>query len=286
MGHSPMNEGENLLIPNALVDLFERSSLFEISLTLFGGMVAAALLGLFIRRAPGLLLPSKSPDGQEAYVVSAVLGLLALLMGFTFSLALSRYEDRRELVLQEANAIGTAYLRAQLLAEPDRRELSTILVDYSENRLNLAKSSGDSVKGLLNRNDELLIDLWARTKQASVNSGNTPITSLLISSVNDVIDLDAARKNARAAKVPSAVYAVLMIFIFISAAILGYSLVGFWARLAAIVLFLLLNLSMILIIDIDRPLVGMLREQQGPMEDLLAYFQTAPPERFDPPVRE
>jgi hypothetical protein len=279
-----MNDGENLLIPGALVQMFEQASLNTIWIALFGGMILAAAIGLTIRRAPSLILPSKDEDGQEAYVVSAVLGLLALLMGFTFSLALSRYEDRRELVLGEANAIGTTYLRAQLLNEPDRSEVSSILVEYASTRLELAQVSGDRVEDLLARSDALLVRLWAETKQVPVNSGSTPITSLFVASVNEVIDLDAARKNARAAKVPSAVYAVLMIYILISAAILGYSLVGFWARLAAIVLFLLLNLSMILIVDIDRPLVGMLREQQKPMEDLVAYFQTAPPERFDLPA--
>lgn len=279
-----MNDGENLLIPGALVQMFEQASLNTIWIALFGGMILAAAVGLTIRRAPSLILPGKNEDGQEAYVVSAVLGLLALLMGFTFSLALSRYEDRRELVLGEANAIGTTYLRAQLLNEPDRSEVSSILVEYASIRLELAQVSGDRVKDLLARSDALLVRLWSETKQVPVNSGSTPITSLFVASVNEVIDLDAARKNARAAKVPSAVYAVLMIYILISAAILGYSLVGFWARLAAIVLFLLLNLSMILIVDIDRPLVGMLREQQKPMEDLVAYFQTAPPERFDLPA--
>jgi len=279
--------GENILIPGRLVELFEHSSMLDIALAMFGGMVAAAIVGFLIRRVPGLLLPKgMGKDGQEAYVVSAVLGLLALLMGFTFSLALDRYEDRRELVLQEANAIGTAYLRAQLLPEPSRSQLSATLMAYTANRLDLSRPHDERFDALLAANDEMLVDLWAQTKQVPVIAGANPITGLFVASVNDVIDLDASRKNARASKVPSAVYAVLMIYILIAAAILGYSLIGFWARFAAVILFGLLNLSLLLILDIDRPLVGELREQQQPMEDLQAYFQTAPPARFDRPAAD
>lgn len=277
-----MAQSDNILVPQFLVNLFEKSSLLEISIVVFGGMLLSALIGFIIRRAPGLVLPSKNQDGQEAYVVSAVLGLLALLMGFTFSLALNRYEDRRELVLQEANAIGTAYLRAQFLEEDNRDEVSTILADYAENRLELAGSRTERTPALLARNNQLLVDLWSATVKVPAISGNTPISGLFVGSVNEVIDLDAARKNARAAKVPSAVYSTLLIYIFIAAAILGYSLVGFWARFAALVLFFLLSLSMMLIIDIDRPLVGTLREQQEPMEDLVQFLEERPPGSFAP----
>lgn len=271
---------ENVFIPKPLIALFEASSLNVISLVLFGGMIGAALVGWTVRRVPGLLFRAREVDGQEGYVVSAVLGLLALLMGFTFSLALSRYEERRDMVLQEANAIGTAYLRAQLLDADARREASTVLVAYTNNRLLLAGPVTGQTKRWLGRNDELLTDLWTATVGARKKSGDTPLTGLFVAAVNDVVDMDAARKNARAAKVPSAVYAVLALFIWISAGILGYSLAGFWARLAAIILFLLINLSMLLILDIDRPLVGLLREQQRPMEDLAALLRSTPPERF------
>jgi len=280
-------QGQNFFIPGKLVQLFEHANMLDISLAMFGSMVAAAVAGYLVRRVPGLLLPEDiGKDGQEAYVVSAVLGLLALLMGFTFSLALDRYEDRREFVLQEANAIGTAYLRAQLLPEPSRTELSDTLTSYTANRLELSRPHDERFEQLLATNDRLLIDLWAQTKQVPERAGATAITSLFVASVNEVVDLDATRKNARLAQVPSAVYAVLLVYMLIASAILGYSLLGFWARFAAVILFLLLNLSLVLILDIDRPLVGELREQQQPMEDLLAFLQTAPPERFDLPAAE
>ena len=78
---------------------------------------------------------------QESYLVGSMSGLLALLMAFSFSMALDRYEERRHLVIQEANAIGTAYLRSQLLDEPHRARLSGLLVDYTDNRIALGTGS-------------------------------------------------------------------------------------------------------------------------------------------------
>ncbi|MEE4317514.1 MAG: hypothetical protein V2I74_11095 [Erythrobacter sp.] len=271
---------DDISIPEPLIDLFEHASLWQIALLLFGGMVISAVAGLAARRLPALVFDRTEGEANDAFIVSAVLGLLALLLGFTFSLALSRYEDRREMVLQEANAIGTAYLRAQLIDEPQRARVSAILVEYADNRLALAGRIDDRFEQRMAKNDQLLVELWAHTARTPETSGANPVTSLFIASVNEVIDLDAARKNARAAKVPSAVYAVLMIYMMATAAFLGYSLVGMSTRIAAVGLFLLFSISMLLIVDIDRPLVGMLREQQKPMEDLLAFFASASPENL------
>src|SRR5881394_263672 len=97
-------------------------ALFFVVLT---GMVLAGTAGHVIRRMQSARERKYSGDvpreiTQEGNIVGAYLGLLALLLAFTYSLSLSRYEQRRSLVTQEANAIGTAYLRAQLLDEPHR----------------------------------------------------------------------------------------------------------------------------------------------------------------------
>ena len=93
-------------------------------------------------RIIGILQTTTEVKGQESYVVSAVLGLLALLLAFTFSLATDRFEARRVLVLEESNAIGTAFLRTQLLGEPHRARLSQLLIEYTDNRIVLAKAEG------------------------------------------------------------------------------------------------------------------------------------------------
>jgi hypothetical protein len=107
-------------------------------------MLASASLGLLLRRRKERRAPwQERPEGesQEGFVISAVLGLLALLLGFTFSLALDRYEARGVLVLEEANAIGTSYLRSQVLDEPHRSRKSRILLEYTETRVQLGQPS-------------------------------------------------------------------------------------------------------------------------------------------------
>src|SRR5262245_54435690 len=100
--------------------------LWEIGLFLIGGMFLAGLLGAWSRRRFERRGGDEKEEGsgQEGYVVSAVMGLLALLVGFTFSMAIDRFDTRREHVLTEANAIGTTYLRTQLLEEPHRARIS------------------------------------------------------------------------------------------------------------------------------------------------------------------
>src|SRR5262245_8635230 len=104
-------------------DWLSRSPLVLVAALLFGAMCAAAAIGLLFRRSHRETGVGGSDGGDDGYVVSAVLGLLALLLGFTFSLAADRFDTRRILVLEEANAIGTTYLRAQLLTEPHRARM-------------------------------------------------------------------------------------------------------------------------------------------------------------------
>jgi hypothetical protein len=108
--------------------------LTAMALLLFGAMCLAALLGIALQRLPRGR-DRDADSSQEGYVVSATLGLLALLLGFTFAMATDRFDSRRALVVEEANAIGTAYLRAQLLPEPHRARTSGLLLRYSREGL-------------------------------------------------------------------------------------------------------------------------------------------------------
>jgi hypothetical protein len=230
----------------------------------------------------GRQIGKKGEDGGlEGYVVSAVLGLLALLMGFTFSLAVDRFETRRTLVLEEANAIGTTYLRAQLLEQPHRERISQLLVNYTDNRIALAKAPPDRVAPLLAANDRMLTDLWAATASAFVTIKGIDFSSTFVDGVNNVIDLDAARKTARMARVPSEVFFVLFVYLVVTAGVLGYVFVGNRGRGAAIFMLVLLTLSLLLILDIDRPNKGGIRESQTAMEQLRATFKSQPPTVFD-----
>lgn len=258
-------------------------------LLLLGGgvlilMTLAVAGGIALRTWNDRRDPSGSRGGEgglEGYVVSAVLGLLALLMGFTFSLAVDRFEMRRALVLEEANAIGTTYLRAQLLQEPHRTRISQLLVNYTDNRITLGTAPPDRIAPLLVENDRMLTDLWAATASAFVTIKGIDFSSTFVDGVNNVIDLDAARKTARMARVPAEVFFVLFVYLIVTAGVLGYVFVGNRGRGAAAFMLALLTLSLLLILDIDRPNKGGVREAQTPMEQLRASFKAQPPAVFD-----
>lgn len=264
----------------------ETAPLWLVAAVLLGLMVLASYVGHSVRRYHDKNPPvdekvARLMAGQEGYIVSAVLGLLALLTGFTFSLAVDRFETRRALVLEEANAIGTTYLRTQLLDAPHRSRISDLLVQYTDNRIALAAAQHNKEgEEVLARNDRLVTELWTATVAAFPTIRGLDFSTAYLDSMNALIDLDAARKASRAAKVPPAVFGVLAIYIIITAAVMGYVLVGPRGRVTGLFLFILIVMSQLLIIDIDRPTAGRVTESQGPMLRLRETLAT-PPAVFD-----
>jgi hypothetical protein len=252
-----------------------------LALFVIGG---ASVLGIVLRsrqlaRRAAQKLEAAQHEGYEGYIVSAVLGLLALLMGFTFSLAIDRFDSRRILVLHEANAIGTTYLRAQLLEEPHRARISALLLAYTGNRIALA---GDGASAeMLADNDRLITDLWTATAAAFPAIKDLDFSSSFLETMNNLIDLDAARKAARGAHVPTEVLVVLFIYLAVTAGVLGYVLGASGRRAAAGFLLVLLTLSLVLVIDIDRPTRGGVLESQAPMSRLAETLRSQSPDVFD-----
>jgi hypothetical protein len=249
-----------------------------ISLTL-ASLVGYAIRQVELRRAARR--EEKVEHSQESYLVGSMLGLLALLLAFSFSMALDRYEERRHLVVQEANAIGTAYLRAQMLDEPHRSRLSGLLVEYTDNRIELASAATGRGKPLLARNDRLLTDIWAAVAASRESALRHGITTALLMTYNEVIDLDTERKVARQMRVPTAVLLLLYGFLIMTGLVLGYVLEERRSRLGAGVLFLILSLYIGIISDLSRPAAGTIRESQEPMLMLRQSMKAQPPAAFD-----
>lgn len=251
------------------------------SLTL---MVVAALLGHFLRRQHDRRAHEESNESeasvaQEGYLLGSSLGLLGLLLAFSFGMVINRYEARRDLVTKEANAIGTSYLRAQFLDEPHRTRLSRLLVAYTENRIKLATS--DDQRAYLPTNDRLLTEIWAAVRAARESAFQHGMTTTLLNTYNEVIDLDTERKIAWDLRVPDEVLTLVAVYLLITAGIVGYSVDGARGMRAAAVLFLLLTLSVTVIADINRPMSGSTRESQKAMEMVLASLKAQPPHAFD-----
>jgi len=253
-------------------------------LLLFGLMLLATLVGRYVHREHQRRFGTcEEAKGQEEIILSAVLGLLALLLGFTFSLAVDRFEMRRALVVEEANAIGAAYLRAQLLDEPHRTRMSRLLQRYTDVRITLATADRTQANALLPVNRGLIHDIWSAAKASFPTIKDYDFSSAYIDSVNNLIEIGSARMEARLVRVPPEVFVVLFVYMITTAAVLGYVLKGPRSHLVAVFLLVLLTLSLMLIVDIDRPGSGMVREGQGPMEDLRRAMASWRPASFDQP---
>ena len=218
---------------------------------------------------------------QVSTLQAASLGLLALLLGFTFSMAVTRFDMRKQLVLDEANAIGTTYLRAQLLPDPSRKEVSQLLRRYVDVRVEFYQAGINQRR--LQRVDvdteNLHKALWSH---AIVTGGKDPRaipTGLFIQSLNDVIDLHAKRVTALENHVPESVFILLCIVATLSMGLVGYGAgMGMVRNLLPTVISVILIASVILLImDLDRPRRGLIKVSQQRMVDLQDSFKRSAP---------
>ena len=220
-----------------------------------------------------ILLHGKAgPEGESAlgasHLLSAVLGLLALLLGFSFSIAMNRYDTRRDLVVQEANAIGTTWLRVQLLDEPERTQMSGLLRRYVDTRLLWSETEKnapveDSTKVLQQQ-------LWEGTGRALRSESPPLLARGVMDSLNESFDLAAARKAARSAHIPDSVLYALLVFSLLSMVMMGAMLATTRKphRTQTGLLLILLTLGQIIILDLDRPRTGTIQVSQQPLEAL------------------
>jgi hypothetical protein len=250
----------------------------------FGAMVAGAVAGRALRRWQSGHTQEKSDESEESveqggYLLGAMLGTLGLLLAFSFGMVLDRYETRRELAVKEANAIGTAYLRAQMLDEPYRTQLSRLLLDYTVNRIGLASVGGNGT-GSIAVNDRLLTELWTTVRSARESALTHGMTTTLLITYNDVIDLDAERKIAWQLRLPLEMLVLLISYLVITAGVVGYQTDGPRGKRAALIMFALLALLLSFVADINRPMSGREAESQKPLEALLRSLQAQPPPVF------
>jgi len=246
----------------------------------FIGLALLAVLALAMeagRRWQSILsrrAPSESDAGPVPdHLLTAMLGLLALLLGFTFSLALNRYEDRRALVVAEANALGTAYLRSQLLEAPARERLGGLLSTYVDMRVGWSLRSAAGADDP--RQAALQQRIWAEVGRAVRSDPSQQLTRGLMDAVNESFDLAAARTAARGAHIPGAVLEILCFSAALAALMLGYTIgaSGTRHRLAALLLLLLLALALTMIFDLERSVSGTIQVSQEPMELLRASMR-------------
>jgi hypothetical protein len=233
--------------------------------------VAIALLAVEVGYRFALYRHQHSLDEKETPLggmVGAMLGLLAFMLAFTFGLAGTRFEDRRQVVLAEANAIGTTYLRAELLPEPIRAEARSLLREYVDVRLEVVQQG--KLEEVITRSEQLQDGLWA-VAVAATEKDRSPITGLFVASLNETIDLHATRLMAGVrSRVPSVIWIVLYLLAALAMVMMGYQsgLSGSRRSLAVIALVLGFSSVLYVIADLDRPGQGLLHVSQQAMMDV------------------
>jgi hypothetical protein len=247
--------------------LYQLSEIFVVSV-LFGLLLVATEVGF--RRGRVIRGRREDPAKSEFTTLqSAMVGLLALLLAFSFSMAESRFETRRQLVLEEANAIGTTYLRSQALAEPYQTEVAALLREYVANRLKYYAAGIDQEKldEVKKQTDQLQTKLWSRAMDAVNKDPHSIPAGLFISSLNEVIDLHMKRDIARQNHVPEAVLLLLFLVAILAMLIVGFGCgMGGWRNLAVTVtMSLIITLVILVIMDLDRPARGFIPVSQQSM---------------------
>jgi len=222
---------------------------------------------------------SDEKDGPVGAMVGSILGLLAIMLAFTFHLAATRIDARRHAVLEEANAIGAAHLRARLLPDPQRSEINDLLRSYTEIRVQSVAES--RIAEGIARSQELHQELWSRASAVADQDRHSIMTGLFIESLNQVINLHSKRVFVGLrSRIPISIWLALF-----ALAVLGMASMGYQAGLSGTrrspempILTLAFAGVLFLIVDLDRADGGSLRVSQQPLIDVLKTMQAASPE--------
>jgi hypothetical protein len=206
---------------------------------------------------------------------SALLALAGLLIGFTFSMAQARYDARKQIVLDEANDIGTTYLRTRLLDDAAGEPLRAQLRRYVDVRLAFAEAGGDRAlsQELSIQSSELGAAIWQQVS-AAARADRTPTTALLVQSTNDMLDSAEEQLAAIANPLPATVFLVLFLANAVAMASTGFvcALEGRRSTLGMFVMPMLLATVVALTVDLAHPRVGIVRVRDPILKHLRDGF--------------
>jgi hypothetical protein len=263
---------------------FFRLSTLEVALVLAVAVLGATALGVFLgRRVRHLSDTLKEPFGV---LQAALLGVVGLILAFGLSLAVTRYENRRDAVVDEANTIGTTFLRAQTLPEPMRSRSLALLRIYGQSALGLTNSIPESSEAVatIDREDELQRRLWALNGQAlalqPINTG----PRLYEEALNEMIDAQGTRVAGLNNRVPGAVLFLEVIGAALALGLLAAYLAIVGRGVLAVSLAALLVTGLLFVIcDLDRPTRGPIQVPDTAIQAVVDEMQPPPAAAAPPP---
>jgi hypothetical protein len=250
----------------------------------FFGTIFVVLVFIEVGYALGGIAHRKSKDEMEAPVsgvAGAVLGLTAFILAFTFAVVTERFDARKGLVREDANAIRTAYMRADFLPQPDRAESKLLFRAYLERRLAFAQANSigpQAVQELVAQAERIHHRLWAIAVANAERDMNSDVAALYIESLNEMIDVHASRLAiGLQMRVPIAIWIVLYSLTGLGMLSMGYhaGITGSKRTKATFILATSFGLVIALIASLDRP-GGFIRVAQQPLVDLQRFISSGP----------
>lgn len=243
-------------------------------------LVLLLFLGIFLVNELsfrlGRVIQARTTDEVKSLtgaLQASILGLLALLLGFTFNMSMQRFDNRSVALIEEANAIGTVMLRSQLLPVEHQAETQTLLREYVQ--LRIAVSSIDLTQVALRQEQEKLIQqqqslLWAMAIRAAETDPRAITTGAFITALTNMIDSQGKRNALLQRQVPEPVLLLLFLVFLASGGIIGYSagLNGERMLMPTVLVSVLICLIVFLVIDLDRPKRGVIQVDQTPLTSL------------------
>jgi hypothetical protein len=257
--------------------LFFRLTSLELGLILFGIVLGTTLLGWFV----GNRLRAHADTLREpiGVVQAALLGLVALILAFGLTMAVGRYDTRRAAVVDDANAIGTTYLRAQTLPEPVRKQSLDLLVRYTDASIALSEAvpGSSAADATIAEGERLQRSLWRLGGEALADSPTGSASRLYIETLNEMIDAQTVRVAALNNQVPIAVFILEVLGAALALGLLGAYLAIIGRGVIAVALAsLLVSFLLLVIADLDRPTRGMIRVPDTALRNQLASMQEPP----------
>lgn len=257
-----------------IFETFSLGMLFFLSLLLF---LALTEVGFRIGRW-GKKRNDTLESGSTGVVTGSILGLVSFLLAFSFSIATSNYSERRGVVLDEANAIGTAFLRADLLPEESAEEVKALLYEYTAIRVAITEKETSVFDYFLTiRESERIHNLLWQQVAGVARDAPSPTHSLAVTAVNHVIDIHSKRVavGVRHA-IPSSIWAALYLVSGLALASTGYRFGASFGKRSELLPAMVIAFACVvsLIADLDNPRHGFLLNDQTPMKDLLNAMPT------------
>jgi len=242
-----------------------------LSFVLVTAILAASEAGFRLGHKAEARIPLKTKPEISA-VEGGILALLGLLLGFTMSMAVTRFEARKLLVLEEANAIGTSYLRAQLLPAAESADIRNLLRQYIDVRIQYGDvdEAPARIEIIREQAARLQHEIWARAVTYAQEDPSPVKSGLLLQSLNEAIDLESSRWMAFHNHVPPTVISVNCVLALLAGAVVGFAfgLQGRRQTFSTCVFAVAVTVVLAVIIDLDTPHRGFIRVSQQPMIEL------------------